>query len=451
MRICYGLFLVDKLKMKQQALKELSFAEQCKPSFDEEFMIFRYRKIIEDEIAESKNENEGKLDMVSEIAFQNRLRQLHLNIEKSSICHMEFWSQLLEDVPDLAKLSNAGMKMYYSINHVEDHLNKLQRVNPNMAKALKLYGKYMIEVINDKDVGQEYLDKARSIANVHYKKIKFANFNFDDISNNSNAMLIVSGEPEKLGTVISVNLACSTMFGYGKSEMINRDIKVFMPNIIAKIHDHYLEQYINNKDSKAMSKERMILVKNKMNYLVPLYIHIKPMQSNNNQMSSFMVAFRQEKYMKNICNIIITKNGIIDTITSNCISVLDIDNKMIKKNYNILTYFPTQFERIDEFKSRTGQDIEYFYPEKLKSCRVNLIATQMKLPGKNGENNGYTLRIVPLEDEQKLATKAIKIKPKPCNFQFQYDGNQHLIKGEFTDNYAEEMLSDFDIKVIFFY
>ena len=139
----------------------------------------------------------------------------------------------------LGRTFSAGMKMHYSINHVEDHLNKLQRVNPNMAKALNLYGKYMIEIINDKDIGQEYLDKARSIANVHYnKKSKFGDFSsIEDISHNSNAMLVVSGEPEKLGTVISVNLACSTIFSYEKSEMINRDIKLFMPNIIGKFNN----------------------------------------------------------------------------------------------------------------------------------------------------------------------------------------------------------------------
>lgn len=56
LRISYSFFLIEKMKMKQQALQELNAAEMTKPSFDEEFIIFRYRKIIEDEIAESKNE-----------------------------------------------------------------------------------------------------------------------------------------------------------------------------------------------------------------------------------------------------------------------------------------------------------------------------------------------------------------------------------------------------------
>ena len=100
LRISFAFFLIEKLNLKQQALQELTHAEQNKPPFDEQFIIFRYRKIIEDEFSESKNEESGNLDIVTEISFQNELRQCNAGIEKSSMHHMEFWSQLSEDNPD---------------------------------------------------------------------------------------------------------------------------------------------------------------------------------------------------------------------------------------------------------------------------------------------------------------------------------------------------------------
>lgn len=142
LRISFSFFLIEKLNMKQQALQELTYAEQNKPPFDELFIIFRYRKIIEDEISESKNEGTGNLDIVTEISFQNELRQCHANIEKSSMHHMEFWSQLSEDNPDLAKLNEIGSKIHHSVDAVEEHLGKLQRISSNMPKAMKLFGKF---------------------------------------------------------------------------------------------------------------------------------------------------------------------------------------------------------------------------------------------------------------------------------------------------------------------
>lgn len=158
LRISYAFFLLEKMHSKQQALQELNQAEQNKPSFDEQFLIFRYKKIIEDEIAESQNDGQG-LDIVSEAAFQNSLRTLQANIEKSALLHMEFWSQLSEDNPDLAKLNDIGSKINSSVQYVEDNWAKLMKINANNAKAMRLYGKFLIEIINDKEAGDDLLEK----------------------------------------------------------------------------------------------------------------------------------------------------------------------------------------------------------------------------------------------------------------------------------------------------
>lgn len=159
LRISYAFFLLEKMHSKQQALQELTQAEQNKPSFDEQFIIFRYKKILEDEIAERQNDGQGGLDVVSEVAFQNHLRQLQANIEKSALLHMEFWSQLSEDNPDLSKLNDGGSKINSSVQNVEENWIKLMKINPNNAKAMRLYGKYLIEIINDKEAGDHLLER----------------------------------------------------------------------------------------------------------------------------------------------------------------------------------------------------------------------------------------------------------------------------------------------------
>jgi len=159
LRISYSFFLLEKMHSKQQALQELTQAEQNRPSVDEQFIIFRYKKLIEDEIAESQNEGQGGLDVVSEVSFQNNLRNLQANIEKSALLHMEFWSQLSEDNPDLAKLSDIGSKINSSVQYVEDNWIKLLKVNASNAKSMRLYGKYLIEIINDKEAGDALLEK----------------------------------------------------------------------------------------------------------------------------------------------------------------------------------------------------------------------------------------------------------------------------------------------------
>ena len=161
LRISYAFFLLDRMFSKQQALRVLTEAEQRDPPIDLEFVAFRYKKIIEDEITESHHDQQadGGLDIGSETSFQNHLRMCQANIEKSALLHMEFWSQLSEDQPDLAKLGEIGGKISSSVKAVEDQWNKLMKVNPNNSKAMRLFGRFLIEVMHNKERGEELLDK----------------------------------------------------------------------------------------------------------------------------------------------------------------------------------------------------------------------------------------------------------------------------------------------------
>mmetsp|Transcript_18943 Transcript_18943/g.16338 ORF Transcript_18943/g.16338 Transcript_18943/m.16338 type:complete len:244 (+) Transcript_18943:1339-2070(+) len=223
LRIAYAFFLLDKMQSKQQALQELNNAESSKPPLDEEFIIYRYKKIIEDEIAESQNEGTGGLDVVSEIAFQNHLKSCQANIEKSALLHMEFWSQLSEENPDLGKLNDIGSKINSSIQNVEEHWNKLQKINQHNTRAIRLYGKFVIEILNDKETGEALLEKARTITNGNNNNKMVSMMNTgDDFSSESTPTVWVSGDQEKFGTITNINLAAASLFGYNKTELINR-------------------------------------------------------------------------------------------------------------------------------------------------------------------------------------------------------------------------------------
>jgi hypothetical protein len=53
------------MKQKSHALTEFQAIEQLYPKFDEEFIIFRFKKIVEEEI--THNDNYGNFDIGNEI------------------------------------------------------------------------------------------------------------------------------------------------------------------------------------------------------------------------------------------------------------------------------------------------------------------------------------------------------------------------------------------------
>lgn len=163
LRIDYAIFLQSRLRDRKGALAELSLAEKSKPGFEHQFMIFRQRKIIEDELAEGQEH--GGVDFISALNFENMFKQFKGLIEKSSMLHYEFWTHLQDDSPDLGRLSMQGAKINASILQVEEHWNKLSRMSSNAPKVLKLYASYLIEVLNDKETGNEQMSKAKDAAN----------------------------------------------------------------------------------------------------------------------------------------------------------------------------------------------------------------------------------------------------------------------------------------------
>lgn len=60
-------------------------------------MIFRFRHLIEDEAAESIEGNNGGLDFVAALNFENQFNNFRGAIEKSTLLHYEFWNHLLDD------------------------------------------------------------------------------------------------------------------------------------------------------------------------------------------------------------------------------------------------------------------------------------------------------------------------------------------------------------------
>jgi len=441
LRISYAFFLFEKMHNKQQALQELLQAELHKPTLDEEFIIFRYKKIIEDEIAESKNEaNQGGMDVVSEMTFLNHLRQIQANIEKSTLLYMEFWSQLTEETPDLAKLNDIGSKINSSIQTVEENWAKLCKVNPNNVNAIKLYGKFLLEIINDKETADELLKKAQNLANAQANN-KTANIlegAGDDDNQDTTATIWMSGEQENMGIITGINLSAATLFGYNKPELMNKKVNVLMSELYSEHHDSFIENYLNMGESSiiAKNKERLVFGKHKTEYVFPAYLSIKSAQSIM-QGVQFIASFRIEKNFRNTAYVLTRPDGTIDSLTASCMAVLKIDQKVVAKKANIEDFIPQiiahrlhLFSNIKASGKATvslqynyPKDSEYYYADREKpSATLNCQLNELKFLG-GKKNAGFQFRFDYVHERVVGAHELLKTA-KISNFQFRNDFEQ---------------------------
>ena len=115
-----------------------------------------------------------------------------------------------------------------------------------------------------------------------------------------------------------------------------------MPQVYGKYHDLFIEDYLNNNDTKFANtnREKFFFGKNKSNYIFPLYFIVKATPSIL-QGIQFVGTFRQEKNFKNAAYILTSPDGTIDSITPSCMNLLKIDLKLIiQKKSNIQDFIP---------------------------------------------------------------------------------------------------------------
>jgi PAS domain S-box-containing protein len=49
--------------------------------------------------------------------------------------------------------------------------------------------------------------------------------------------------------ITNINLSVSNLFGYHKTELLNRKINLLMPSLYSKFHDAHVEKFIQSSDT----------------------------------------------------------------------------------------------------------------------------------------------------------------------------------------------------------
>lgn len=131
-------------------------------------MSYFYRKHIEKDIIESNkgNKNNSNFDVLDEFAFHNLERKFKANIEKSSTLHLEFWSLLSEESPELGKLSELGIGINAINGLIENDWNKISKLNIN--SLYRLMAKFMLFITHDTTEAAKLMERYGGLIKVFF-------------------------------------------------------------------------------------------------------------------------------------------------------------------------------------------------------------------------------------------------------------------------------------------
>jgi PAS domain S-box-containing protein len=281
----------EKIKNKFKSLFELMQASEMKPNYLEEFSIYRYKLIIEEEMIEMDmrhNNDVNGMDVNQMVLFQNNYVKFTGTVEKAVKLHHEFWKELLEESPDIKKLESLGSSITRIVEDSKKQFDVLNELNPNHQKCLELYGKFLKDVVNDDTNGQRIVDRAEKVSRqLNQRQAGEEMTKIDE--NSETAIITISGNFRQIGTITNSNNQISNLLGYNKSEVIGEKIETIMPKIFADSHDDLLLRYFDNPN-QPLNIERTVYAMNKRGYIAPfnLLAKILPNLENGIQIVGFL-------------------------------------------------------------------------------------------------------------------------------------------------------------------
>jgi len=350
LRMAYSFFLMERLNNKKLSLLQLKTAEKYEPTFEEQFLIYNFKKIIEEKENDGDDEeDEGELDVVSNIAYRNHYVQFKNAIVNAASLYTDFWNLLLipnqDTQEDLTKMNEIGSKINGAVEVITTNFEMMLKYKSNDEEALRMYTDFLTEILNDKEKAAIYKNKLSELEKDKNLNVEIQNTNFDVKNlptNDEFQYIILSAEQNHIGLITKVSTGICSIFGYTKSEIIGKNLEAIMPDLYHKHHRNILQNSINeykknfgkNLNKKPTFREISVFCKNHSKFLVQLDLKVA-LLANQDQSEIYFIAkvnpdstlyHLNSKKSNNICYILTNKKFIVQNFTVNSINILGLQS-----------------------------------------------------------------------------------------------------------------------------
>lgn len=323
LRISYAFFLLEIMEDSARAQKQLKKAQLSHPQLDDDFVIFRYCRIIQEKITEHKHKGEIGMDRVSLIAYDNYFRQCKSRMKEAARLHAEFWSSLNVQVPDLAQLIQVAGSINRVIVDIEEYWGLMESMSANMPRAIRQYAKFLRDVLGDEDGEREML---KNIKQDHRRAGKdtdsvldseFGAHFAESCSSDGIPYLLVSGEQKSLGVIKAANKSASRIFGYCAEQLVEQHVDKLVPPLLRNSHRKLLQQSNNNPDAFTfLNREKAVPCMLSNGYILIMAKMIRALPSFSNNMN-YVVTFKLDRnlQMRSVCHLLVDSGGTVQSMS----------------------------------------------------------------------------------------------------------------------------------------
>ena len=403
LKVYYVIYLITQMSKRKLAEKVI-YTMKFKPlQFEQNYVLFCCKKFYESHsiTSESVFKEENK-NVMKKFEYDKLSKEFKADIIQASSLYHEFWNGLnkyhMQGVENFDKLKDIGKNLGILINEIEEKFNIMHNVKGDDSNLLFLYSNFIKYILGNNTKYDNIKNNLVSMSKLDRIKdfeIDYTNYDLKYYEeSDEHKYIVISAEEENLGTIINISHNASKVFGFSKYELIGKKFSSLLPGISQKEFELYLIKHTNELKNKfydaitnkreyiPQSEELFISAKDKSKYLIPLYIKMIFVQTEESEHAYIMTISYQEDINLNkindifklgsiynpnkhkeeklhkYCIILTDMNFIIQTFTSNSREHLGLNTHSMNSNID-LTQFISEFNEavfniINEQRKKTN-------------------------------------------------------------------------------------------------
>ncbi len=286
LKLLASYFLKGVLNNPYKSAYELAAVSGMRPNLLKSFAIYRYKKLIENDIKKEYRrslENGGSTISVENAVQMERIYYLFRKLmEDTATTAVEFLNCVKEENLNGDRMEALAGKIGLQNSELALMFESFIKSYPFHCRILSDYGKYLQMVLNGEAEAGQLFTKAQDIMRrVREERVAASSGHVDlqDLSRNSRvAVLVVSANAGKMGTILNCNNEVYENFGHETRQLVNCNISTLMPGYMLRPHSELIDKYLSEYKglgAEAASANLLRLCTNARGYLIPCRVQYR--------------------------------------------------------------------------------------------------------------------------------------------------------------------------------
>ena len=144
------------------SIKYLRQAKTFKQGIRDQFLIYRYERLLEEVFKSRISLNEvGTINVLNILKYEKYQKLFNELLEQGALLCMQFWTGYLDDMPNMRKSCEVGHRILGVDKRIMKNWEKMQGIYSNSPKDLLSYSVYLRQIWNDEEYAHQIAEKAK--------------------------------------------------------------------------------------------------------------------------------------------------------------------------------------------------------------------------------------------------------------------------------------------------